>query len=103
MAKEVREVLTKFTPACAAILAAGGAQGGLTDSLVQRIEVDGVVRSVLGECSIPAKSVKKQSICTEFGVRKSEIDALLREISCIGKVPKTHQEPVILAVSQVQP
>jgi hypothetical protein len=102
VAKEVREILTKFTPSGAAILAAGGARGGLTDSLVQRIEVDGVVRSVLGECSIPAKSVKKQSICTEFGVKRSEIDNLLADISCISTTPKTHQEPVILAVSQVQ-
>ncbi|ELB94908.1 hypothetical protein Rwratislav_01462 [Rhodococcus wratislaviensis IFP 2016] len=103
VAKEVREILTQFTPAGAAILAAGGAQGGLTDSLVQRIEIDGVVRSVLGACSIPTKSIKKQSICTEFGVKRNEIDTMLAEIACISETPKTHQEPVILAVSQVQP
>lgn len=102
VAKEVREILARFTPDGAAILAAGGARGGLTDSLVQRIEVDGVVRSVLGACSIPAKSVKKQSICTEFGLKRSEIDSFLADISCISTTPKSHQEPVILAVSQVR-
>jgi hypothetical protein len=102
VAKEILEVLTKFDPSHAAIQAAGGSRGGgLADSLVQRIEIDGVVRSVLGACSIPTKSIKPQSVSTEFGAKKADFDDLLADISCISDVPKTHREPVILAVSQL--
>lgn len=98
---EVLSLLEQCNPDCAAIQAPGGAQGGLTDSLVQRIEVDGVVRSVLGVNSVPTQSVKPQSMSTALGVKKVETDRYLETIPCVLAVPKTHREPVVLAVARL--
>jgi hypothetical protein len=98
---EVRGLLDRFAPARAAIQAPGGAQGGLSDSLAQRIEVDGVVRCVLGIHAVPTESIKPQSMPKTFGTTKVEFEAVLGAIACVGATPKTHRDPVVLAVSQL--
>ncbi|WP_370064284.1 hypothetical protein [Mycobacterium sp. MAA66] len=99
--REVHDLLAQFAPAGAAIQAPGGARGGLTDSLAQRIEVDGVIRCVLGTAAVPTTSIKPQSMPKTFGTKKEEFEVVLEALECIAQTPKTHRDPVVLAVSQL--
>lgn len=101
VSKEVRALLERFHPTRAAIQAAGGAQGGLSDSLAQRIELDGVVRCVLGIHAIPTESIKPQSMPKMFQTTKIDFDTSLQAIPCVAATPKTHRDPVVLALSQL--
>jgi hypothetical protein len=101
VSREVRFLLDRFHPDQAVIQAPGGAKGGLTDSLAQRIEVDGVVRCVLGTNAIPTQAIKPQSLPKEFSVKSVELEALIGGIPCVVAIPKTHRDPVVLAVSQL--
>ena len=101
VSREVHDLLARFAPTGAAIQAPGGAQGGLSDALAQRIEVDGVIRSVLGVSAIPTKSIKPQSLPKTYGTTKDEFQAVIETIACIAATPKTHRDPVTMAVSQL--
>jgi Holliday junction resolvasome RuvABC endonuclease subunit len=101
VSREVHDLLDRFAPTGAAIQAPGGAQGGLSDAIAQRIEVDGVIRSVLGIRAIPTKSIKPQSMPKTYGTTKEEFQAVVEAVACIATTPKTHRDPVIMAVSQL--
>jgi Holliday junction resolvasome RuvABC endonuclease subunit len=101
VSKEVRGLLDRFSPCRAAIQAPGGAQGGLSDSLTERIEVEGVVRCVLGIHAVPTESIKPQSMPKAFGTNKNEFASVASAIACVDATPKTHRDPVLLAVSQL--
>lgn len=99
VAKEVRHLLSTYTPDRAAILEIGG--GSFSGSIVARIEVDGVIRSTLGEAALPTASIKKVSLPKNFGVKSADYPALLATIDCINSTAQTHQDLVALAVSQL--
>lgn len=99
VAKEVRGLLSTYAPDRAAILEIGG--GSLSGSIVARIEVDGVIRSTLGEASLPTASIKTVSLPKNFGVKKDGYPALVATIDCIASVARTNQDLVALAVSQL--
>lgn len=99
IAKEVRKLLSAHTPDRAAILEIGG--GSFSGSIVARIEVDGVIRSTLGEAAIPTASIKKVSLPKNFGVKSADYRALLATIACINNTAQTHRDLVALAVSQL--
>jgi Holliday junction resolvasome RuvABC endonuclease subunit len=99
--REVHDLLARFTPTGAAIQAPGGSPSGLSDSLAQRIEVDGVIRCVLGLDGIPTASLKPQSMPKTFGAKREEFEAVLEALESIAQTPKSRRDPVVLAISQL--
>ncbi|MFT4393440.1 hypothetical protein ACLTEW_00785 [Gordonia lacunae] len=99
--REVEELLRLHTPSRAAILKVGG--GTFSDSLGERLEVDGVILATLGSMRVPTQAIKSVSLAKQFNVKKTELDALLDTFPCINGLPKTHREIVALGLSQLSP
>ncbi|MBX5333298.1 hypothetical protein HQO90_20085 [Rhodococcus fascians] len=99
ISKEVRYLLSTYTPDSAAILEIGG--GNLNGSIVARIEVDGVIRSTLGEVAVPTASIKKVSLPKHFGVKSADYQPLLATLGSINSTAQTHKDLVALALSQL--
>ena len=97
--KEVQELLHTHKPNSAAIQQVGG--GNFSDALVERIEVNGVIRATLGGSQIPTQSIKNISLAKSFGVKRFEFDDLLDTLPSIQGLPKTHRELVALGLSQL--
>ncbi|WP_343930802.1 hypothetical protein [Tsukamurella strandjordii] len=99
--RDFTELLVSLAPESVVIQAVGGSPNGISDATVARVEVEGVIRSVLGELGVPGKSIKKVSLASAFGIKRDEFEELQNSIDLIAQAPKSHRPELLLAVSQL--
>ncbi|NMO04286.1 hypothetical protein HH308_23995 [Gordonia sp. TBRC 11910] len=99
VAQEVAELVKFHTPIRAAIQRVAG--GNLSDSLVSRIEVDGVIRAALGKAKLDTTAIKSRYIAKAFGVKINEFAELEANLPCLRDIPGTFRDLALLALSQL--